>query len=159
LLYFVRVFSRPSPTVTRKLSVSLCTVTPLHGRISNRPRMIARDSKAVMDDTNAFGQEVAGPRHWANLLPLRFVSRSIPSRLCASSSHEGSSAVASWSRPRSVSLLRKTCERTGAKTRDDCVFDVLTSGDLEMAMVECLLVTSRRRLAGPFASGHFMFTF
>jgi hypothetical protein len=49
-----------------------------------------------------------------------------------------------------VSSLRKRLANTGASSqgKDDCVFDVLTAGDLEMAMLPCLPATGGIRGVG-----------
>jgi hypothetical protein len=98
--------------------------------------MIARDGKAVMEDANAFGQEwqvhdtepslfqtVRLPQHPQQVctLPPPVTASQLRRRLSESSS---------------VSQLaaEKACEHWG-EGKDDCVFDVLTTGDLEMAVV------------------------
>jgi hypothetical protein len=40
----------------------------------------------------------------------------------------------------------KACEHWGGNGADDCVFDVLTTGDLEMAVTGCLLSQGKRGL-------------
>jgi hypothetical protein len=96
--------------------------------------MIARDGKTVIDDANAFGQE------WQVLdtEPSLFQSQRFPQH----------PAVCTMPTPMQASQLRrrllessvdelaaeKACEHWG-EGKDDCVFDVLTTGDLEMAMV------------------------
>jgi hypothetical protein len=98
--------------------------------------MIARDGKTVIDDANAFGQEwqvlntepslfhtVRLPQHPQQVckLPPPTEASQLRRRLLESSS---------------VSQLaaEKACEHWG-EGKDDCVFDVLTTGDLEMAVV------------------------
>jgi hypothetical protein len=98
--------------------------------------MIARDGKAVMDDANAFGQEwqvldterslfhtVRFPQHPQQLctLPPPMKASQLRRRLLESSSVDQLAA-------------EKACEHWG-EGKDNCVFDVLTTGDLEMAVV------------------------
>jgi hypothetical protein len=99
--------------------------------------MIARDGKAVMDDANAFGQEwqvldtepslfqtVRLPQHPHQVctLPPPMKTSQLRRRLSESSSSVDQLAA------------EKACEHWG-EGKDDCVFDVLTTGDLEMAVV------------------------
>jgi hypothetical protein len=98
--------------------------------------MIARDGKTVLDDANAFGQEwqvrdtepslfhtVRLPQHPQQVctLPTPKQASQLRRRL------EESSSV-------SQLAAEKACEHWG-EGKDDCVFDVLTTGDLEMAVV------------------------
>jgi hypothetical protein len=97
--------------------------------------MIARDGKTVIDDANVFGQEwqvletesslftnVRLPQH-PNVctMPTPVQASRLRRRLAATSSVDELAA-------------EKACEHWG-EGKDDCVFDVLTTGDLEMAMV------------------------
>jgi hypothetical protein len=97
--------------------------------------MIARDGKTVLDDANAFGQEwqvrdtepslfhtVRLPQHPQQVctLPPPKQANQLRRRL------EESSSV-------SQLAAEKACEHWG-EGKDDCVFDVLTTGDLEMAV-------------------------
>jgi hypothetical protein len=96
--------------------------------------MIARDGETIMTDVNAFGQEwqvldsepklfqeARFPQHplTCTMPPPMQVSQ-LRRRLSASSADE--------------LAAEKACEHWG-EGKDDCVFDVLTTGDLEMAMV------------------------
>jgi hypothetical protein len=98
--------------------------------------MIARDGKTVIDDANAFGQEwqvldtelslfhaVRLPQHPQQVctLPPPMPASQLRRRLLESS-------------PISELAAEKACEHWG-EGKDDCVFDVLTTGDLEMAVV------------------------
>jgi hypothetical protein len=97
--------------------------------------MVARDGKAVIEDANAFGQEwqvldtepslfqtVRLPQHpTVCTLPSPMQASQLRRRLLETSSVDELAA-------------EKACEHWG-EGKDDCVFDVLTTGDLEMAMV------------------------
>jgi hypothetical protein len=98
--------------------------------------MIARDGKTIIDDANAFGQEwqvldtepslfqtVRLPQHPQQVctLPPPMQASKLRRRLLESSSVAQLTA-------------EKACEHWG-EGKDDCVFDVLTTGDLEMALV------------------------
>jgi hypothetical protein len=98
--------------------------------------MIARDGKTVIDDANVFGQEwqvldtepslfhaVRLPQHPQQVckLPPPMQASQLRRRLSESSSISQLAA-------------EKACEHWG-EGKDDCVFDVLTTGDLEMAVV------------------------
>jgi hypothetical protein len=96
--------------------------------------MIARDGKTVMTDANAFGQEwqvldtepklfqsARFPQHpTVCTMPTPVQATHLRRRLAGSSADE--------------LAAEKACEHWG-EGKDDCVFDVLTTGDLEMAMV------------------------
>jgi hypothetical protein len=97
--------------------------------------MIARDGKTVIEDANAFGQEwqvlhsepslfqaVRLPQH-PNVctMPTPVQASQLRRRLSESSSVDELAA-------------EKACAHWG-EGKDDCVFDVLTTGDLEMAVV------------------------
>jgi hypothetical protein len=98
--------------------------------------MIARDGKTVVDDANAFGQEwqvldteptlfqtVRFPQHPQKCtMPTPKTTDMLRRRLLGASSVDELAA-------------EKACEHWGEQGKDDCVFDVLTTGDLEMAMV------------------------
>jgi hypothetical protein len=96
-------------------------------------RMIARDGKTIMTDTNAFGQE------WQVLdsEPKLFREARFPQH----------PQVCTMPPPMQASQLRRRLsESSGAQLaaekacahwgqgKDDCIFDVLTTGDLEMAV-------------------------
>jgi hypothetical protein len=98
--------------------------------------MIARDGKTVIDDVNAFGQEwqvldtepslfhtVRLPQHPQQVctLPPPLQASRLRRRLLESS-------------PIAELTAEKACEHWG-EGKDDCVFDVLTTGDLEMAVM------------------------
>jgi hypothetical protein len=98
--------------------------------------MIARDGKSVIDDANAFGQEwqvldtepslfqtVRLPQHPQQVctLPPPMQASQLRRRLSESSSVDELAA-------------EKACAHWG-EGKDDCVFDVLMTGDLEMAVV------------------------
>jgi hypothetical protein len=96
-------------------------------------RMIARDGKTILDDARIFGQEwqvldteptlfqtLRLPQHPnACTLPTPIQASQLRRRLLESSVDE--------------SAAEKACAHWG-EGKDDCVFDVLTTGDLEMAM-------------------------
>jgi hypothetical protein len=97
--------------------------------------MLARDGKTVMDNWNAYGQEwqvldtepslfqaVRLPQH-PNVctLPTPKQTSQLSRRLAATSSDE-------------LLAAEKACEQWG-EGKDDCVFDVLATGDLDMAVV------------------------
>jgi hypothetical protein len=98
-------------------------------------QMIARDGKTVIDDANAFGQQwqvldtepslfqtVRLPQHpQVCTMPTPVQADHLRRRLAETSSADEAAA-------------EKACEHWG-KGKDDCVFDVLATGDLEMAMV------------------------
>jgi hypothetical protein len=98
-------------------------------------RMVARDGKTVIDDANAFGQEwqvlhtepslfqtVRFPQH-PNVctMPTPVQTSQLRRRLSELSSVDKAAA-------------EKACAHWG-EGKDDCIFDVLTTGDLEMAVV------------------------
>jgi hypothetical protein len=97
-------------------------------------RKFARDSKTVLDDMNAFGQE------WQVLDtdPTLFQTARFPQypQKCTMSTPKATSMLRRRLTESSVDELaaEKACEHWG-EGKDDCVFDVLTTGDLEMAMV------------------------
>jgi hypothetical protein len=96
--------------------------------------MLARDGHTILDDANAFGQEwqvleseasffqrLRLPQHPMECtLPRPMQASQMRRRLLESSVDE--------------LTAEKACEHLG-EGKDDCVFDVLTTGDLEMAMV------------------------
>jgi hypothetical protein len=97
--------------------------------------MIARDGKTVIDDANAFGQEwqvrntdpflfhtLRFPQH-PNVctMPTPVQANHLRRRLAETSSADEAAA-------------EKACAHWGEQGKDDCVFDVLTTGDLEMAV-------------------------
>jgi hypothetical protein len=96
--------------------------------------MIGRDGKTVIDDANAFGQEwqvldtepslfqtVRFPQHpTVCTMPTPVQASQLRRRLSEES--EGAELAA-----------EKACEHWG-EGKDDCVFDVLTTGDLDMAV-------------------------
>jgi hypothetical protein len=97
--------------------------------------MIARDGKTVIEDANAFGQEwqvldtelslfqtIRLPQH-PNVctMPTPMQASQLRRRLSESSSIDELAA-------------ERACAHWG-EGKDDCVFDVLATGDLEMAMV------------------------
>jgi hypothetical protein len=98
--------------------------------------MIARDGKTVIDDVNAFGQE------WQVLDTERSLFHTLrlpqhPQQVCTLPPPMPASQLRrrlSESSPISELAAEKACEHWG-KGKDDCVFDVLTTGDLEMAVV------------------------
>jgi hypothetical protein len=99
-------------------------------------RMLARDGNTVLDDANAFGQEWQVLDTEAALfqtlrLPQHPLQKcTMPTPVQASQQRRRlleSSSVAELA-------AEKACAHWG-EGKDDCVFDVLTTGDLEMAMV------------------------
>jgi hypothetical protein len=96
---------------------------------------LGRDGKSVINDPNAFGQE------WQVLDtdPMLFQSARFPQhpQKCTMPSPEATSALRRrLSEGSSADKLaaEKACAHWGAG-KDECVFDVLVTGDLEMAMV------------------------
>jgi hypothetical protein len=98
-------------------------------------RMIARDGKTVIDDANVFGQE------WQvlNTEPSLFQTARFPQypNVCIMPTPVQASQLRRRLFESSVDELdaaEKLCEHWG-DGKYDCVFDVLTTGDVEMAMV------------------------
>jgi hypothetical protein len=97
-------------------------------------RMLARDGQTILDDANAFGQEwqvldtesnlfqtIRFPQHPSVCtLPPPIQASQLRRRLLESSVDERAAEMA--------------CAHWG-EGKDNCVFDVLTTGDLEMAVV------------------------
>jgi hypothetical protein len=97
--------------------------------------MIARDGKSVIDDANAFGQEWQVLDTDPSLFQtLRFPQH--PTECTMPPPTQASQLRRRLSESSSVDQLtaEKACEHWG-EGKDDCVFDVLTTGDLEMAVV------------------------
>jgi hypothetical protein len=97
--------------------------------------MISRDGKTIIDDANAFGQE------WQVLdsEPKLFNTVRFPQHPQMCTMPTPAQATSQLRRRLSESSVgelaaEKACEHWG-KGKDDCVFDVLTTGDLEMAVV------------------------
>jgi hypothetical protein len=97
--------------------------------------MIARDGKTIIDDANAFGQE------WQvlNTDPSLFQTARFPQHPDVCTMPTPVQADHLRRRLAETSLVdeaaaEKACEHWG-EGKDDCVFDVLTTGDLEMAAV------------------------
>jgi hypothetical protein len=97
--------------------------------------MVARDGKTVIEDANAFGQE------WQVLdtEPSLFQTLRLPQHpnVCTMPTPvQASQLRRRLSESSSVDELaaEKACAHWG-EGKDDCVFDVLTTGDLEMALV------------------------
>jgi hypothetical protein len=98
-------------------------------------RMVARDKDTVLNDAIAFGQEwqvldteptlfqtARFPQHPAKCtMPTQKVANSLRRRLLETSSLDELAA-------------EKACEHWG-EGKDDCVFDVLATGDIDMAVV------------------------
>ena len=97
-------------------------------------RRFARDGKTVLDDANAFGQE------WQVLEsePKLFQTLRFPQhpKMCTMPTPVQASQLRRRLSESSVDELaaEKACEHWG-EGKDDCVFDVLTTGDLDMAVV------------------------
>jgi hypothetical protein len=97
-------------------------------------RRFARGGKTVLDDANAFGQK------WQVLAtdPTLFQTARFPQhpQKCTMPTPKATSMLRRRLSESSVNELdvEKACEHWG-EGKDDCVFDVLTTGDLEMAMV------------------------
>jgi hypothetical protein len=97
--------------------------------------MIARDGKTILDDPNAFGQEWqvldTEPTLFQTLrLPQHPMECTMPPPMEASQVRRRlleSSPVAELA-------AEEACAHW-SEGKDDCVFDVLTTGDLEMAVV------------------------
>jgi hypothetical protein len=96
--------------------------------------MIGRDGKTIIDDANAFGQE------WQvlNTEPSLFQTVRFPQHptVCTMPTLVQASQLRRRLSESSVDELaaEKACEHWG-EGKDDCVFDVLTTGDLGIAMV------------------------
>jgi hypothetical protein len=97
--------------------------------------MLSRDGKTIIDDANAFGQE------WQVLdsEPKLFHTLRFPQhpQVCTMPTPvQATSQLRRRLLESSVDELaaEKACEHWG-EGKDDCVFDVLTTGDLEMAVV------------------------
>jgi hypothetical protein len=98
-------------------------------------RRFGRDGQTVLDDANAFGQEwqvldtdpklfqtVRFPQHPQKCtMPTLKTTGILRRRLMETSSVDELAA-------------EKACEHWGEQGKDDCVFDVLTTGDIEMAV-------------------------
>jgi hypothetical protein len=97
-------------------------------------RRFARDGKTVLDDANTFGQE------WQVLAtdPTLFQTARFPQhpQKCTMPTPKATSMLRRRLSESSVDELdaEKACEHW-LEGKEDCVFDVLTTGDLEMAMV------------------------
>jgi hypothetical protein len=99
-------------------------------------RMLSRDGKTIIDDTNAFGQE------WQVLDSEPMFSRTVrfPQHPPVCTMPTSVQATSQLRRRRlsdsSINELaaEKACEYWG-DGKNDCVFDVLTTGDIEMAVV------------------------
>jgi hypothetical protein len=98
-------------------------------------QMISRDGKTIMNDANAFGQE------WQVLdsEPKLFRTVRFPQhpQVCTLPTPvQASSQLRRRLLESSVDELaaEKACEHWG-DGKDDCVFDVLTTGDIDMAVV------------------------
>jgi hypothetical protein len=95
-------------------------------------RMLARDGKTVLNNPNDFGQEWQVLATEPGLFQTPFLPQDkqvcrIPPPMKASQLRRRLSSV-------DESDAEKACEHWG-EGKADCVFDVLTTGDLEMAMV------------------------
>jgi hypothetical protein len=97
-------------------------------------RMLARDGQTILNDANAFGQE------WQVLdtEPTLFQTVRFPQHpsVCTLPPPMQASQVRRRLLESSVGKLtaEKACQHWG-DDKDDCVFDVLTTDDLEMTMV------------------------
>jgi hypothetical protein len=96
--------------------------------------MIGRDGKTVIDDADAFGQD------WQvlNSEPKLFHTLRFPQHPQVCTMPTPTQATSQLRRRLSESSVdelaaEKACEHWG-EGKDDCVFDVLTTGDLEMAV-------------------------
>jgi hypothetical protein len=97
--------------------------------------MIARDGKTVIDDANAFGQEwqvldTEPSLFQRDRLPQYPLECTLPTPVQASQLRRRLAETSSVDE----AAAEKACEHWG-EGKDDCVFDVLATGDLEMAMV------------------------
>jgi hypothetical protein len=97
---------------------------------------LSRDGKTVIDDANAFGQEWQVLDTEPSLFQtLRFPQYphtcTMPTPVQASQLRRRLSETSSVDE----AAAEKACEHWGEQGKDDCIFDVLTTGDLEMAMV------------------------
>jgi hypothetical protein len=96
--------------------------------------MISRDGETIIEDANAFGQE------WQVLdsEPKLFHTVRFPQhpKMCTMPTPVQASQLRRRLSESSVDEMtaEKACEHWG-EGKDDCVFDVLTTGDLEMAVV------------------------
>jgi hypothetical protein len=97
-------------------------------------RMLARDGNTVLDDPNAFGQEWQVLESERSLFKtLRFPQH--PQKCTMPTPKQASQLRRRLLETSSVDELaaEKACAHWG-EGKDDCVFDVLTTGDLEMAV-------------------------
>jgi hypothetical protein len=96
----------------------------------DRGRMLARDGNTVLDDPNAFGQE------WQVLHtePKLFQTVRLPQhpRVCTMPAPKQISQRRLSESTAEELAAEKACAHWG-EGKDDCVFDVLTTGDLEIA--------------------------
>jgi hypothetical protein len=97
-------------------------------------RMVARDGKTVVTEPNTFGQEwqvlETEPSLFQSLrLPQHPLECTLPPPVKASQLRRRL-----LKSPVDENAAEKACAHWG-EGKDDCVFDVLTTGDLEMAMV------------------------
>jgi cysteine-rich repeat protein len=95
-------------------------------------RMLARDGKTILDNANEFGQEWQVLDTEPSLFQTPFLPQDkqecrLPPPIQASQLRRRLSSVDELA-------AEKACEHWG-EGKADCVFDVLTTGDLEMAMV------------------------
>jgi hypothetical protein len=96
-------------------------------------RMLARDGETILDDANAFGQEWQVLDSEPTLFQrLRFPQH--PMECTLPPPMKAASQLRRRLLESSISELaaEKACEHWG-EGKDDCVFDVLTTGDIEMA--------------------------
>jgi hypothetical protein len=97
-------------------------------------RMLARDGKTELNAPNAFGQE------WQvrDTEPKLFQTNRFPQypQVCTMPAPNQMSSLRRRLSESSVEQLaaEKACAHWGEEGKDDCVFDVLTTGDLEMAI-------------------------
>jgi hypothetical protein len=98
-------------------------------------RMIARDGTTVLDDANDFGQEwqvrdTEPTLFHTDRLPQHPMECTMPTPMQASQLRRRLAETSSVDEL----AAEKACDHWG-EGKDDCVFDVLATGDLEMAMV------------------------
>jgi hypothetical protein len=98
-------------------------------------QMIARDGETVLDDPNAYGQE------WQvlNSDPKLFVTARLPQHPQVCTLPSPMEEIRGLRRRLSESSIdelaaAEACADWG-ENKDDCIFDVLTTGDIEMAVV------------------------
>jgi hypothetical protein len=99
-------------------------------------RMFARDGNTVLEDPNAFGQEWQVLETEPTLFQtLRFPQHPMECTMPPSMEASQLRRRLLESSPVNELAAEEACAHWAGEGKDDCVFDVLTTGDLEMAVV------------------------